>query len=216
MAENPTYFVDFPNKVWLCRFLGASFFHSRAPLALGESRATPSVKGSGGQDCRGKVEGQGLVELWLMGCYISCSHMNDDCSHSGGRLRLPRLRLGSRRWQLVTGRGQSCSHPTLLTCSHLCYYFLALCLSSSLSLFSVSQVLEGKGRVQEENCWKWQLSAWAWAPGSRYLLIQLISQLIKLTWKEGGYCPLNNCALYRVFQHCFILLATQIFLCARI
>ena len=39
-----------------------AFYNCRGPLTLGGTRATPSAKGSGGQDCRGKVEGWGLVE----------------------------------------------------------------------------------------------------------------------------------------------------------
>ena len=41
-------------------------------MTLGGTRATPSVKRSGGQDCQGKVEGPGLVEP----CYAAL-----DCTH---------------------------------------------------------------------------------------------------------------------------------------
>ena len=40
------------------------FFRLQGPLALGGVRVPPSTKGSGEQDCRGKVEGRGLVEPW--------------------------------------------------------------------------------------------------------------------------------------------------------
>ena len=43
----------------------ARFFQLQGPLTLGGARAPPSVKGSGGQDCQGKVEGRGLVEHWF-------------------------------------------------------------------------------------------------------------------------------------------------------
>ena len=48
--------------------MGLPFFNCRGPLTLGGTRAKPSVKGSGGQDCRGKVEGRGLVDLF------TCAH----------------------------------------------------------------------------------------------------------------------------------------------
>ena len=75
LAENLTNLADTPKIVGLCRVHGARFFQLQGPLTLGGTRATPSVKGSGGQDCWGKVEGQGLVEPCLqvtlctvMGC----------------------------------------------------------------------------------------------------------------------------------------------------
>ena len=43
---------------------GARFFQLQGPLALGGARVPSSAKWSGGQDCRGKVEGRGFVEHW--------------------------------------------------------------------------------------------------------------------------------------------------------
>ena len=64
LAENLTNLTDTPKIIGLCRFMGLAFCNCRGPLTLGGTRATPSVKGSGGQDCQGKVEGRGLVEPW--------------------------------------------------------------------------------------------------------------------------------------------------------
>ena len=55
LAENLTNWTDTPNIVGLCRVHGAR--NCRSPLTLVGTRATPNVKGSGGHDCRGKVEG---------------------------------------------------------------------------------------------------------------------------------------------------------------
>ena len=44
------------------RGLWGRFFQPQGPLVLGGARAPPSVKWTAGQDCREKVEGQGLVE----------------------------------------------------------------------------------------------------------------------------------------------------------
>ena len=75
LAKNLTNLMDTPNIVGLCRVHGTCFFcNCRGPLTLGWARATPSVKGSGGQDCWGKVEGQNLVEpcfIWSLQSYES-------------------------------------------------------------------------------------------------------------------------------------------------
>ena len=54
LAENLTNLMDTPIIVG---FMGVAFSNYRGPLTLGGTRATPSVKGSGGHHCRGKVEG---------------------------------------------------------------------------------------------------------------------------------------------------------------
>ena len=51
LAENLKNFTDTPKTGGLCRAHGAPFFNCRGPLTLGGTRAKPSVKGSGGQDC---------------------------------------------------------------------------------------------------------------------------------------------------------------------
>ena len=57
MAENLTNLADSPNIFLLYRIYGAHFFNSTGPFTLGGTRATPSVKGGGGQNCRGNVKG---------------------------------------------------------------------------------------------------------------------------------------------------------------
>ena len=44
---------------------GARFFQLQGPLALDSIMVPPSTKGSGEQDCLGKVEDRGLVEPCL-------------------------------------------------------------------------------------------------------------------------------------------------------
>ena len=51
LAENLTNLTDTPKIVGLRRVHGARFLQLQGPLTLGGTRATPSVKGSGGQDC---------------------------------------------------------------------------------------------------------------------------------------------------------------------
>ena len=48
-----------PNSLW------GRFSQLQGPLVLGGARLPPSVNWSGGQDCRGKVEGRGLVKPCL-------------------------------------------------------------------------------------------------------------------------------------------------------
>ena len=60
LVENLKNLADTPKKLDPAGFLRLSFSN----LTIGGARATPSVKGSGGRDWRGKVEGQGLVEPW--------------------------------------------------------------------------------------------------------------------------------------------------------
>ena len=42
--------------------MGLAFSNSMGPLTLGGTRATPSVKGSGGQDSLGKVKAEALLD----------------------------------------------------------------------------------------------------------------------------------------------------------
>ena len=51
LTENLTNFADTPKIVGPRRVHGACFFQLQGPLTLGGARVTPSVKGSGGQDC---------------------------------------------------------------------------------------------------------------------------------------------------------------------
>ena len=55
LANNLTNLAEIIG-LWGC------FFQLQGPLVLGGARLPPSVKWSDGQDCRGKVKGQGLVE----------------------------------------------------------------------------------------------------------------------------------------------------------
>ena len=55
-------FAETQKIVGPCGVHGAPFFQLQGPLALGGARVPPSAKWSGGQDCRGKVKGRGLVE----------------------------------------------------------------------------------------------------------------------------------------------------------
>ena len=61
LAENLTNVAE-TLKIFRPRGVnGPCFFKLQGPLAVGGARAPPSVKWSGGQDCRGKVKGKGLV-----------------------------------------------------------------------------------------------------------------------------------------------------------
>ena len=62
LAEYLTNFAATLKIVGPRRFQRACFFQFQGPLTFGGARAPPSVKGSGGQDCQGRVEGRGLVE----------------------------------------------------------------------------------------------------------------------------------------------------------
>ena len=62
LAENLTNLAETLKIVGPRGVHGAPLFQLQGPLALGGARAPPSATWSGGQDCRGKVKCQGLVE----------------------------------------------------------------------------------------------------------------------------------------------------------
>ena len=64
-AENPTDLAETLKIVGPRGVHGARFFQLQAPLTLGGVRVPPSAKGSGEQDCRGKLRAEALLKPGL-------------------------------------------------------------------------------------------------------------------------------------------------------